>query len=168
MKLAGRAYPVRSPAGDNLWIHRAVYAAAPDDILVVDVSGGYEFGYWGEVLSTAAKARKLGGLVIDGGVRDGEQLPDVGFPVFSRPFCIRGTGKDFGALGHLNSEIRIGDVVIAPGDLIVGDGDGVVSIPAVLAAEVVQKSLERDRHEVVYMERLRQGESTLDIYDLNR
>lgn len=74
-------------------------------------------------------AARLGGLVIDAGVRDGALLEEVGFPVFSRGLCIRGTGKDFGATGWLNKPVLMGDIFVSPGDLIVGDIDGVVSIP---------------------------------------
>ncbi|MCR6645394.1 MAG: RraA family protein [Terricaulis sp.] len=127
--VAGRAFTIHGPGGDNLWIHRALYLAQPGDILVVCTSGGHEFGYWGEILNEAAIARGLGGLVIDGGVRDVAALRRASFPVFARGHCIRGTGKDHGAIAWLNKPIQIGDVVIASGDLIVGDVDGVVAIP---------------------------------------
>src|SRR5690242_10831510 len=68
--LAGPAFPVKSPVGDNLWIHHALYAAEPGDVLVVDVPAGEDYGYWGEILSVAAQVRHLGGVVITGGVRD--------------------------------------------------------------------------------------------------
>lgn len=164
--LCGRAFPVRSPAGDNLWLHRAIYAAAPGDILVIDTSAGYEFGYWGEVMSTAAAARGLGGLVIDGGVRDGAVLAKVGFPVFSRQLCIRGTGKDFGGHGHLNAAVLIGGVIIHPGDLIVGDTDGVVCLARDQAEAVIASAVARDENEVSIMQRLRAGETTLKIFGL--
>jgi 4-hydroxy-4-methyl-2-oxoglutarate aldolase len=168
MRLCGRAFPVRSPAGDNLWIHRAVYAAAPGDILVIDVNGGHGFGYWGEILSAAAAARRLGGMVIDGGVRDGAVLAGVGFPVFSRELCIRGTGKDFGGAGHLNAPVILDGVVVSPGDLILGDSDGVVCIPAAQAESAVEASIARDAGEVEILARLQAGETTLDIFGLNR
>lgn len=167
-RICGRAFPVRSPAGDNLWIHRAVYAAQAGDVLVVDVNGGHGFGYWGEILSAAAAARGLGGLVIDGGVRDGAVLGGVGFPVFSRELCIRGTVKDFGGAGHLNAPVILEGVIVHPGDLIVGDSDGVVCIPADRAAEVIEASIARDAKEVDILARLKAGETTLEIFGLNR
>ncbi|HWK34803.1 RraA family protein, partial [Sphingomonas sp.] len=91
--LAGRAYPVMSPGGDNLWLHHAIYHAAPGDILVV-ATGDHGFGYWGEVMAVAAQARGIAGLVIDGGVRDSQPMLALGFPVFSTAACIQGTGKD--------------------------------------------------------------------------
>ncbi len=161
MGLCGPAVTVHSPAGDNLWIHRALYAAQPGDVLVVFASDGCDWGYWGEILSTAAMARGLGGLVIDACVRDGVLLGSLGFPVFARGLNIRGTGKDFGARGWINAPIIIGDIVINPGDLVVGDGDGVVAIPRLQAGEVIAASKAR---EAAIMERLRAGETSLSIY----
>lgn len=166
IQLCGRAYPVRSPAGDNLFLHRALYEASEGDILVVDVSGGHEFGYWGEVLSTAAKARNLGGLVIDGGVRDCEQLEKSSFPVFSRGGCIRGTVKDQGGHGSLGQPVMLGDIVVSRGDLVLGDRDGVVVIAAEQAALAIAASFARDEKEAGIMERLRAGACSLDLFNL--
>ena len=95
MHLCGPAVTVHSPGGDNLWLHRAFEVAQPGDVMVVYASGAYEHGYWGEVMATAAQVRGLAGLVIDACVRDGALLAGIGFPVFSRGLCIRGTSKDF-------------------------------------------------------------------------
>lgn len=163
-KLCGPAVTVASPGGDNLWLHRAIYAAQPGDVLVVHVADRYEHGYWGEVMSTAALARGLGGLVIDGCVRDGALLGGIGFPVFARGLCIRGTGKDFGARGWINAPLLIGDVVVHPGDLIFGDGDGVVCVPRADAGSVIAAAQKRDEHEEAICRRLREGETTMRIY----
>lgn len=163
-RLGGPAVTVHSPPGDNLWIHRALYAAQPGDVLVVHVSGAYEHGYWGEIMSTAAKVRGLAGLVIDGCVRDGVLLGQIGFPVFARGLCIRGTGKDFDATGWINFPTLFADVTIQAGDLVVGDGDGVVCIPRAKAGTVLQAAQQRERDETKILQRLQQGESTLGIY----
>ena len=92
-RCCGPALTVHSPGGDNLWLHRALDIAQPGEVLVVDVSGAYDHGYWGEIMTTMAKARGLAGLVIDGCVRDGVLLEQIGFPVFARGLCIRGTGQ---------------------------------------------------------------------------
>jgi 4-hydroxy-4-methyl-2-oxoglutarate aldolase len=167
-KICGPAVTVHSPPADNLWLHRAIYAAQPGDILVISVSGHYECGYWGEVMSTAAKARKLGGMVIDGTVRDGELLEGKGFPIFARGLCIRGTGKDFEARGWINAPVQFDDIVIRPGDLIVGDTDGVVALPRAQVADTLAKARKREDEEAEIMRRLENGESTLDIYGWNR
>ncbi len=166
-RVCGPAFTAQGPPADNLWLHRALAAAKESDILVADVSGHYEAGYWGEIMSTAAKARGLGGVVIDGCARDGHLLPDIGFPVFARGLCVRGTGKDLGGSGSLGSPIRIGEVVICTGDLVVGDRDGVVVIPRARAAEVIAAARERERKEQEILQRCTAGETTLEIYGWN-
>ena len=163
--VCGPAVTVHSPPGDNLWLHRAIYVAAPGDVLVVHVSGGHDWGYWGEIMSSAAKARQLGGLVIDGCVRDGAVLADFGFPVFARGLCIRGTGKDYGARGWINHPVLFDDLTVHPGDLIVGDADGVVAIPRARAAEIVAVSVAREAKEATTIDRIEAGERTLEIYN---
>ena len=165
MKICGSAVTVDSPGGDNLWLHRALYVAEPGDVLVVHVRGAYDFGYWGEIMSLAAQVRGLGGLVIDGCVRDGAILADFGLPVFARGLCIRGTGKDYGARGWINFPTLFDDLVVRPGDLVVGDTDGVVVVPSTRAAEVVEAAVQRESKEAGILERLRQGERTLEVYN---
>lgn len=162
--ISGPAFTVHSPPGDNLWLHRAIAVAKPGDILVVVTEGVYEHGYWGEIMSTAGNAAKLGGLVIDACVRDGALLGKVGFPVFARGLCIRGTGKDFAARGWLGAPLLLGDVTVEAGDLIVGDTDGVVAIPRASVATVLDKSREREEKEVETMRRLVAGQSSIDLY----
>ena len=118
-------------------------------------------------MSTAAQVRGLGGLVIDACVRDGQLLEGIGFPVFARGLCIRGTGKDFGARGFVNHPIQLGDVIVSSGDLIVGDADGVVAIPAARVESVLAASQRREVEEANILERLKAGETTLDIYGWN-
>lgn len=165
LRLCGPAVTVHSPGGDNLWLHRAIYVARPGDVLVVSVSGVYDHGYWGEIMSTAARARGLGGLVIDGCVRDGERLAALGLPVFARGLSIRGTGKDQRAIGWVNAPVLLGEITVAPGDLVVGDADGVVAIPRARAGAIVEAAHQREAREAEVMERLRAGERTLEVYD---
>jgi len=165
MRVCGPAVTVQSPGGDNLWLHRALYVARPGDVLVVHVSGEHDYGYWGEIMATAAQARKLGGLVIDGCVRDGVLLAQLGFPVFARGLCIRGTGKDFGARGWINHPLLLDDIQVHPGDLIVGDGDGVVALPRERAAQVVAAAQAREAKEAGIIGRIQAGERTLELYN---
>ncbi len=164
-EVCGPAFPVMGPPGDNLWLHRGIALAKPGDVLVISVNGHFEAGYWGEIMSTAAVAQKLGGMVIDGCVRDASILPKVGFPVFARGFCMRGTGKDFNGQGTLGHPIGIGDIRIEPGDLVRGDADGVCVVPLARFDEVMKKSQERDSKEAAVMDRLRKGETTMAVYD---
>ena len=163
-RVCGPAVTVHSPGGDNLWLHLAIYVARPGDVLVVHVGGAYDFGYWGEIMSCAAKTRGLAGLVIDGCVRDGAILADFGLPVFARGLCIRGTGKDSAARGWINFPTLFGDLVVNAGDLIVGDADGVVAIPSTRAADVVAAAQQREAKEAETLKRIRAGERTLEVY----
>jgi 4-hydroxy-4-methyl-2-oxoglutarate aldolase len=165
-KVAGPAFPVTSPAGDNLWLHRAIYAARPGDVLVVDTSGGVEFGYWGEVMAVAARQRGIAGLVINGGVRDSQRMVELGFPVFSSAVCIRGTGKDPDGAGQCGGAIVLGGIDVHAGDWVLGDADGVVVIPAARVAGIVAEAEHRDAMEREIFLRLKSGESTIAIYDL--
>jgi 4-hydroxy-4-methyl-2-oxoglutarate aldolase len=167
-RLCGTAFTVHSPGGDNLWIHRALDLASPGDVLVVDVSGSYEHGYWGEIMSNAARQRGLAGLVINGCVRDGVLLGEIGFPVFARGLCIRGTDKDFGARGFINYPLLLGEVTVSAGDLIVGDADGVVAVATDATARVLSAAQRRDAEEAAILTRIAAGERTLDIYGWRR
>jgi len=158
---------VHSPGGDNLWLHRALEVAQAGDVLVVYTSGVYEHGYWGEIMTTMAKVRGLAGLVIDGCVRDGVLLGEIGFPVFARGLCIQGTGKDFGATGWINHPVRMGQVTVQAGDLVVGDADGVVAIPQARAAEVIAAGQQREAEEAAILKRLEAGETTMKVYGWN-
>lgn len=162
--VCGPAVTVHAPGGDNLWLHRAIYAAQPGDLLVVSVGDAYEFGYWGEVMSTASQVRGLAGLVIDGCVRDRALLESIGFPVFARGLSIQGTGKDFGARGWINAPTAFGNVTVHAGDLIVGDADGVVCVARDDVARVIDASLAREAAEADQLRRLRKGETTLAIF----
>jgi 4-hydroxy-4-methyl-2-oxoglutarate aldolase len=165
-RVAGPAYPVSSPPGDNFWIHHAVARAQPGAVLVVDVHGAGDFGYWGEILSHAAAARGIGGLVIDGGVRDAGRLREVGFPVFATGLCLTGTAKDPRGAGTLGTPVVLGSVAVRTGDLVVGDADGVVVVPAGDVDRVVAAALGRAAAEREVLARLEAGETTIDIFDL--
>ncbi len=162
----GPAFPVASPPGDNLWLHRAVYAAAPGDVLVATVGDEYDFGYWGEVLSCAAAARGIAGLILDGCVRDYVGLGAVGVPVFARGLCIRGTEKVPENGGSLGQPVQLGEVRISHGDFVLADVDGVFSQPMDQLASTVAAGRERENHEREVMQLLVDGARTLDIYEL--
>jgi 4-hydroxy-4-methyl-2-oxoglutarate aldolase len=166
MRLCGRALPVRCPSGDNLWIHRALAVAAAGDVLVVDTGTGLDFGYWGEIMATAGVSRGLAGLVITGGVRDSAALIALGLPTFSACLSVRGTIKHPTSDGAVGEPVRIGEVVVRRGDLVFGDADGVVVLPAEAAAEAVKAGERRDFDEIAILEQVRAGALTLDIYKL--
>jgi 4-hydroxy-4-methyl-2-oxoglutarate aldolase len=162
MRVCGTAVTVQTMPRDNMMLHRAIAAAGEGDVIVVHTSDFWEAGYWGEIMAVASRARGIAGLVIDGCVRDAEPITALGFPVFSRGLCIHGTTK-FGK-GTLNEPITIGQVTIQPGDIVVGDRDGVVIVPKGKTAEAIEKARAREEKEARVMERLRNGETTLEIY----
>jgi 4-hydroxy-4-methyl-2-oxoglutarate aldolase len=161
--LVGRALPVRTGAGDNLAIHRALAVARPGEVLVVDGRQA-ACGYWGEVLTVAAQQRGLSGLVIDGGVRDTARLQALRFPVFSSAIALQTTVKE--DPGVVGDPIDIGGVTVARGDIVVADGDGVVVLPAAELDRIAGSAREREAAEQRYLARIMQGELTLDIYGL--
>ena len=162
MRVGGTALPVHTIPGDNMLLHRAIARASAGDVIIAHVSDFWEAGYWGEIMAVAAQARGIAGLVIDGCVRDADPITALGFPVFARGLCIQGTTK-FGS-GTLNQPITIGQVTIHPGDIVVGDRDGVVIVPAGRLTETIEKAQAREAKEAQIMARLRAGETTLDIY----
>ncbi|MFN8354256.1 MAG: 4-carboxy-4-hydroxy-2-oxoadipate aldolase/oxaloacetate decarboxylase [Spirosomataceae bacterium] len=162
MRVCGPAYTVQTMPRDNVLLHRAYAYAKPGDVLIVNCSGYYEAGYWGDLMSLGAKTQGINGLVIDGCVRDADDIEAMNFPVFSRGLCIRGT-SNYGD-GTLNQPISIGDVCINPGDYVVGNRDGVVIVPQERAAEAIEKALAREKKEEWVREELRKGRVSIDIY----
>lgn len=159
--IVGRALPLRTHPADNLPLHIALEDARPGDVLVVD--GRQELcGYWGEVLAVAAQMRGVKGLVIDGGCRDVERMAEIGFPVFARGVSVRRTGKNF--RGRINETLVVAGVPVSPGDAVVADPDGVIVIPAGAVDATLAAADERLAKEAGFMERIRGGELTLDIY----
>jgi 4-hydroxy-4-methyl-2-oxoglutarate aldolase len=147
-------------------LHKALEKAQPGDVLVTSVSGYPEAGYWGGLMATSAQARQLGGLAIDGCVRDSEEIVAMGFPIFCRGFSIRGTAK--AVLGLINHPTVFGAVVVHPGDLILGDDDGIVVVDRKECAAVLEKSIERKRAEEKKAEQLKAGISSVELNKLEK
>lgn len=162
--VAGWAVPVATSPKDNLWIHRAVAEARPGDVLVISTGGDHDAGYWGEVLSVAAATRGIAGVVVDACVRDADAIARVGVPVYARGLSVRGTTKDPDLVGSVGVALRFGDTDVSAGDAVVGDRDGVVVIARERLDDVVAAAEQRERFEAGVFERLRAGETTLEIY----
>jgi 4-hydroxy-4-methyl-2-oxoglutarate aldolase len=162
MKVCGPAVTVKVRPCDNLILHKAIYVAQKGDVVVADAEGYMEAGAWGEIMAVAAHQRGIGGFIFNGAVRDSQAMSDLGFPVFACGLCIKGTEKV--SLGWINHPLNLDNITIHPGDLILGDRDGLVVVKREEAEEVLQKSLAREEKEGGIKERLRRGESTLDIY----
>ncbi|HEY4152335.1 MAG TPA: 4-carboxy-4-hydroxy-2-oxoadipate aldolase/oxaloacetate decarboxylase [Pseudolysinimonas sp.] len=166
MILAGPAFTVRTPPGDNLAIQHAVTLAQPGQILVIDAEGFTEAGPWGDLLTTYAQRAGLGGLVIDGSVRDTAAIIASGFPVFSRGVCIRGTTKA-GDPELVDIPIVCGGIAVRPGDIVIGDADGVVVVPWENADEVADRADARLAKEEGFREGIRSGRTLLQLMGIN-
>ncbi|WP_274598282.1 RraA family protein [Rhizobium sp. CFBP 8752] len=134
-RMAGTALTVKTRPGDNLLIHQAIASAQPGDIIVVDGGGCTANALVGELMLKQAQARGIAGFVIDGMVRDAEAFEREKFPCFARGLSHRGPFKD--GPGELNVPVAVGGLVVQAGDVIIGDLDGLLSIPASHAAEVL-------------------------------
>jgi 4-hydroxy-4-methyl-2-oxoglutarate aldolase len=161
MRVVGPAFTLQTPPGDNLTIHAAMKLARPGDVLVVDAGDYTEQGAFGEMMATSALALGIAGLVINGGVRDAAAIRTVGFPVFARAISIKGTVK--ATLGPIAEPIVFGGVAVNPGDLVLGDDDGLVVVPLAELDAVLATSRARDAKEDALRAALKAGRSTWDI-----
>ncbi|MGQ9645828.1 MAG: 4-carboxy-4-hydroxy-2-oxoadipate aldolase/oxaloacetate decarboxylase [Thermodesulfobacteriota bacterium] len=166
VKLCGPAFTVQCHPGDNLMLHKAIERAQAGDVLVASVGEYHEAGYWGALMATSAVSKKLGGLAIDGCVRDSSEIIRMGFPIFCRGFCIKGTTKT--VLGLINHPILFGGVLVHPGDLVLGDDDGIVIVGRESCRTVLEKSLERIEAEKKKEERLEAGTSSVELNKLDK
>lgn len=164
IKVCGPAFTVQCAPGDNCMLHKGLELAKPGDILVASVGDAYDYGYFGDLMATSAIARKLGGLCIDGCIRDSEEIIEAGFPVFARGFCIRGTSK--GNVGLINYPLVFGNQTIFPGDLIVGDDDGLVVVRLADLETVLEKSKDRIAKEIEKELVLKSGVSSVEFNKL--
>lgn len=164
MTVHGRALTVFTPAFDNLALHHAIAAAEPGVVLVVSVDRALEAGYWGELMTVAAQARGIAGLVIDGCVRDTQEIIALGFPVFSRGACVRGTSKRGG--GSVGVDVVIGDASVAAGDWIVGDADGVIALSNSEYQQALVDAERRQSQETRTRQLLEDGQTTLEVFGL--
>lgn len=164
MRLAGPAFTLDMFPADNLMLHYALLHIKPGDVLVVDAKSYVDAGPWGDVLTEQAIKKGVVGLIINGAVRDAATIIKMNFPVFCLGLSIKGTTKN--QPGILNKTICFDDVVINPGDFIVGDQDGVVVVPQDKLDEVVKNCKEREEQEAIYREKIRNGATTVELLGL--
>jgi 4-hydroxy-4-methyl-2-oxoglutarate aldolase len=163
-RVAGSAITVSCQPGDNLMIHAAIEVCQPGDALVVVTTSESTDGMFGELLATSCQAHGIIGLVIDAGVRDVTDLAAMNFPVWSKAVSAQGTVK--ASPGSVNVEVVCAGAIAQPGDVVVGDQDGVVVVKREAAAEVAKLGAARIEKEQKSRERLRAGELGVDFYGL--
>jgi regulator of RNase E activity RraA len=134
LPLCGLAITVNARPADNLMVHKALQVAAPGDVVVVNTGGNTTSAVFGELMCHTAVGARLGGLVVDGAIRDVDAITRLRFPAFSRSVSPGSCDKD--GPGEINVPISCGGTVVSPGDVVVGDGDGIAVVPRELAGDV--------------------------------
>lgn len=160
-RLCGTAVTVLMHPGDNWMLHVAAEQLLAGDVVVAACSSDCEDGFFGELLATSFRARGGAGLVIDGGVLDVKDLTAMKLPVFAR--AINAKGKIKATLGSVNVPVVCAGAQVHPGDVIIGDDDGVVVVPASAAAQVAEAAAARQASEAGKRQRLAAGELGLDM-----
>ena len=148
--LMGAALTVRTRPGDNLMIHKALQLGGPGDVLVIDGGGALDRALFGDIMKNVARMRGFAGVVIDGAIRDAIAYRTDSYPCYARGVCHRGPYKD--GPGEINVPVTIGGMVVNPGDIVVGDDDGLVFITPAEAAMVAEASRKKAASEAATLE----------------
>ena len=163
-RAAGPARPILCGQADNLMVHAAIAHANPGDVLVLTMPVPRPVALVGDLLATQAKARGVAGLLIDGSVRDVEELVEIGLPIWARWIRVRGAGKD--VPGTIDEPVIVGGARIAAGDTVVLDADGAAVVAQDRVDEVLEAAREREEKERVKRAKLQAGELSYDLDNL--
>lgn len=152
-KLVGTALTVKVSPGDNLMVHKAIDIARPGDVIVVDAGGINTQAIIGEIMASLAERNGAAGMVIDGAIRDADALALSSFPVYAGGVTHRGPYKN--GPGEINVPVVIGESVVNPGDIIIGDDDGLLVLPQAMAEETIKLALDQAKKEAALLKTIR-------------
>ena len=151
-RLLGQAFTVRVPAGDNLMFHKAMDMAQPGDVFMIDAGGDPNRSIFGEIMVRYCAKRGIAGIVVDGSIRDSDSIAQMDFPVYARGVTPNGPYKN--GPGEIGGVVTVGGIVVHPGDIVVGDADGVIAIRPDEAEELAKKVRAFNDNEAATMERI--------------
>ena len=160
MRVAGPAYTVETPPSANLSMHEAFTMAPAGSVIVINAHGNMTSGHLGDLMALAAQVRGVAGIVIDGAVRDVEDIIEMGYPVFARGAVPHGNAAQ---TGTLNQPIQCGGIEVNPGDMIFGDATGVLAFPAAKAQAIYEEAVFIANSELGFVQKLNQGKTLLQI-----
>ncbi|HEX3291255.1 MAG TPA: 4-carboxy-4-hydroxy-2-oxoadipate aldolase/oxaloacetate decarboxylase [Gaiella sp.] len=163
-RVAGPARTALCVPGDNTMVHAAVAHAAPGDVLVLTSTVPAAVALVGELLATQAQEQGVAGMLVDGAIRDLDELVELGLPIWAR--YVRAQGAAKGEVGKLDVPVAVGGTEVRPGDLVVMDGDGALALPAGRVDEVLPAARERVERETAMRQRYREGELSYDVQGL--
>lgn len=165
-RICGPACTVSTRAGDFVATLLGLETARPGDVLVVDNQGKTDSAMWGEITTAEAQRKRLAGLVVDGNVRDIEGIRKRKFPVFARGTVPRVVGRS--SLGEVNVPIQCGGAIVRPGDIVVGDADGVVVVPLEKAEAVLKLTLDIVEYETELLAKVSKGLTQVEIFCIDK
>lgn len=164
MRVTGFALTIQSMSGNNMMSHYALTFAQPGDVLVIDARGCLGNSVWGGIQTEYARKRGVHGLIVDGAIRDVEEIREMRFPVYCKGVTPAGPHK--GWADNVNLPIQCGGVPVNPGDLVVGDDDGVAVVPKEFIPVVYEEAQSRLSTEKIWIQKICNGESSLDAVGL--
>jgi|TARA_B100000768_G_scaffold78446_1_gene74562 regulator of RNase E activity RraA len=162
MTMAGQARTVSVLAGDNAALHEVIGRLRPNEVLVIDAANYDDRAVWGGILNTRAKLQNINGVVLDGAARDAAEMRGMGLPVYLSALSPAGPHKGWG--GSIDDRISCGGVVVMPGDIILGDDDGVTVVPLARANAVLAASLARIAYEENILKKLASGADVSSLF----
>jgi len=159
-RLCGQARTVTCMSGDNSAPHTLIGMCKPGEVMIIDARGSENVAIWGGIMTEAALYRGIAGIVVDGAIRDVSDLRALGFPAYSSSVVPAGPHKGFG--GVIDGTISVGDCPVSPGDLIIGDDDGVAVVPLTSQERLLKASLAKIAQEEETIAGIRNGDNTVD------